>query len=177
VDDLLLDRARILSYLRELADVLAETTRHPTELVVVGGSYMALRSLRDATRDVDSIRQLASTVKAAIATVGERHGLTPDWLNDRAAGYAPFGWHLGDCELLLDEPMLRVYTPSPRIMFVMKVFAERTIDHDDLVALWPLCGFTDAEEALAHFDAAYPQAKEDAHRIEWIARIQAEAND
>ena len=57
-----------------------------------------------------------------------------------------------------------------RQVFVMKLFAARarTRDHDDLVALWPRCGFASAEEAVELYRAAYPHEAEDPHLVEYV---------
>lgn len=42
-------------------------------------------------------------------------------------------------------PNLGVRTADPDVTFVMKPCRADALDQEDLVALWPLCGFTDTE--------------------------------
>lgn len=60
--------------LTEVAEELAPPQR---TLVIVGGSLLAWHGLRDATEDVDTIRQLDGGLKAAVAVVATRHDLAP----------------------------------------------------------------------------------------------------
>jgi hypothetical protein len=52
------------------------------ELVLVGGASILLNyHFRDMTNDIDAIISAPSVMKDAINAVGERHGLSPGWLN------------------------------------------------------------------------------------------------
>jgi hypothetical protein len=53
---------------------------------------------------------------------------------------------------------------------MMKLFAARgrTRDYDDLVALWPECGFESAEQAVELYRAGYPHEAEDPHLLDYI---------
>lgn len=80
-----LDAATISQYVTEVAEALPVAgDRHV--VIVAGGALLAWRGLREATRDVDSIRRLDDELRAAIEKVARRHGLAPRWLNDSAAG-------------------------------------------------------------------------------------------
>src|SRR5437764_10882616 len=85
-----LGKPEILSYLEEVAEELARRAV-VCRLVVVGGSYLALHDLREATADVDSLTRLTDEVRAVVRQVGDRHGLRANWLNDSAATFAPAG--------------------------------------------------------------------------------------
>ena len=51
----------------------------------------------------------------------------------------------------------------------MRLFAARvrTRDDDELVALWPECGFDSAEEAVELYRDAYPHEAEDPYLVEY----------
>ena len=53
----------------------------------------------------------------------------------------------------------------------MKVEAARTRDFDDLVALWPRCGFDSAQQAADEYRLAYPDAPDDPYLTDWIMGI------
>ena len=59
----------------------------------------------------------------------------------------------------------------------MKLFAvlTRAADYDDLVRLWPHCGFASAEEAANEMREAYPAAPDDPYLVEYVAGIAREA--
>ncbi len=105
--DRLLDRDAIRSLLLEVADELSgdEGTR---TLVMVGGSLLAWRGLRQSTEDVDSVRLLDAPLRAAVARVAERHDLAPDWLNSHATAFAPNTLDLDECDVLIEGGALRV---------------------------------------------------------------------
>lgn len=80
----LFDRAAILDHLTELNTALAQQHAERVDLLVVGGSYLALRGLRAGTRDIDTADHLDVAAKLAIATVAEQRSLPAHWLNDSA---------------------------------------------------------------------------------------------
>ena len=98
--DPLLDADAIRGLLNEVADELEAMVQpgsERAEVVVVGGAMLALHGLRSATHDVDSVRPVPVTLAAAVATVADRHGLAPRWLNDRARGFLPVTFEVSEC--------------------------------------------------------------------------------
>lgn len=156
-----LDADRIRLYLAELDQLLPDGSRH--ELIMVGGSLLALHGLRDATRDVDSIRRLDAQVQHAAAEVASRHGLAPTWLNDRAAMFWPAGLTEQMCETVIDHPRLRVLAPPLEYVFAMKLEALGLRDRDlaDLRSLWPHCHFRSPDEAAQMWHSCYPHREPD----------------
>lgn len=77
-------------------------------VILAGGALLAWGDLRDTTRDVDSVERLDEDLRAAVASVAERQGLSTDWLNDRAAGFRPATFDVANCALLLDHRNLLV---------------------------------------------------------------------
>ena len=138
---------------------------------MVGGSLLALRGFREATNDVDSIRQLGASVKKAVAQVGERHGLAPRWLNDSAFAFYPQTLNGEDCTVELDHPRLRVLGAPLQQVFVMKLFAARAVDIADLTTIWSECGFESPEQAAKLYFAAFPHLESDEFLVEEIRSI------
>ncbi len=159
-----LEAHEIAAYLHEVADELADHERHT--IVIAGGALLAFHQLRSTTADVDAIRQLPAAVRRAAQVVAQRHDLSPTWLNDSASAFRPDTLADSDCEVLVDHPRLRVLGAPLRQVFLMKVDAARTRDFDDLVALWPLCGFTSATQAATEYREAYPDAPDDPYQIQ-----------
>ncbi len=164
-----LDASKIRAYLREVSEALPpEGPRHT--IVVVGGSLLAFHGLRQTTLDVDTVGRIDQELREAVEQVAHVHDLPPAWLNDSAAAFRPQTFLDDDCEILLDLPRLLVLSAPLRQVFVMKLFAARgrTRDYDDLVALWPPCGFDSAEQAVELYRAAYPHEAEDPHLVEYV---------
>lgn len=158
-----------------VTEVAAETpAREPRRsIIIVGGSLLAWRGLRDTTADVDTIRRLDDDLRHAVARVAKRHDLAIRWLNDSAAAFSPQTLDESACDVLLNHPNLLVLGAPLRAVFAMKLFAARAADYDDLVRLWPLCHFVSAEEAADEMREAFPAAPDDpylAHHVTAIAR-------
>lgn len=98
---------------------------------------LALRGLRDATRDVDSVSRLDDDLAAAIARVAERHGLAPRWLNDSALPFLPATLREDHCDVLIDRTALRVLGASFDDVFIMKLCACRELPTP---TTWKPCG-------------------------------------
>jgi hypothetical protein len=158
----------------EVADALPPgEPRHM--IIVAGGSLLAWQGLRETTMDVDSVQRLSTALRTAVAEVAVRHDLGPHWLNDNAAMFRPQTLNESNCSVLLDHPRLLVLGASYRDVFLMKLFAARATDHDDLVRLWPLSGFASPEAAAADMYAAFPAAAADPHLAEYVATIVRES--
>jgi hypothetical protein len=64
---------------------------------------------------------------------------------------------------LFERMSLIVLGPPADFVFLMKLFAARAVDYDDMVALWPSCSFGSADDAVSRFHAAYPHVERDPH--------------
>lgn len=166
-----LDRDAILGLLDDVAMRLERAGHERLELVVVGVAFMALYALRATTADIDTITRLDDEVRSTVEAVAVERGLRPDWLNDRAAGFAPVGLATADCETLLARPRLIALGPPADFVFLMKLQAARAVDYDDMIALWPRCSFSSPEAAVDAFEAAYPHEEQDLHLVDFVARI------
>jgi len=133
---LLTDRDELETLFDELG---AELTRLGTtaEVVMVGGSWMLWHSQRASTRDVDSARRFDTDISEAVERAGFNHDLSAGWLNDAAAAFWPSGASYDDCEVVYQQGPVLVRTPSPDIIFVMKLYRAHPQDREDLVTLWP----------------------------------------
>ena len=73
----------------ELASEL-DAAGQRAEIFLVGGAAIALCfDVRRATRDLDAIFAPTDSVRRAAASVADREGLDPDWLNDAVKGFLP----------------------------------------------------------------------------------------
>lgn len=172
----LTDRSELERLFEELATEL-KGLGLSADVVMIGGSWMLWHSHRASTWDVDSGRRLVSGAGEAIERVGERHGLDKRWLNDRAAAFWPANATYGECETVFEHEALVVRVPSAKVVFVMKLYRAHPQDREDLISLWPSCGFADPGEAATAFWSAYPHAPDDEFLAEFIAVIAGEATD
>ncbi|MDQ3611254.1 MAG: DUF6036 family nucleotidyltransferase [Actinomycetota bacterium] len=169
-----LDGQRIVQYLNEVADRLGPDGPEHT-VIVVGGSLLALRDLRQTTVDIDSVRRLDAELMTAVAAVASDHGLAPRWLNDSAAMFKPATLRDGDCHVELERGRLLVLSAPLDQVFVMKLYASRAPDLDDMVTLWPHCTFGSAQAVVDAFHVAYPHLEHDPYLIDHVAAIAAAA--
>jgi hypothetical protein len=172
--ELLSDREELETIFDELAEELTRLAA-TTDVVMVGGAWMLWHAQRASTHDVDSARRFETDVSDAIALVGARHDMRRDWLNDAAAGFWPSGARYDDCTVVYERGGLVVRTPSPEVIFVMKLYRAHPQDREDLVALWPLCRFGEPEKAADAFRSAYPHAPEDDYLVSYIAEVARDA--
>ncbi|MCB0970942.1 MAG: hypothetical protein KDB21_14350 [Acidimicrobiales bacterium] len=146
------------------------------EIIVVGGSWLLWHAERSATRDVDSARRLEPELTEAARRVAARHAVGDDWLNDGAAAFWPANAdQLGDCTTAYEAGGLVVKMAPAGAVFVMKLYRATPQDHQDMVTLWPRCGFTSPQEAADAFERAYPQAPDDEFLVDYIREIAREA--
>jgi hypothetical protein len=158
-----------------LVDVGAELERRglTRSIVIVGGAYVASRGVRTSTTDVDTVDELDDDLRSAIAVVAERHGLEPDWLNDRARPWRPATFDPRTGTPLLLAGGLEVIAPPSDVIVLMKIAAGGRTPNDalDLRSLWPTTSFLDTEQAVAAFYAAYPHEEPDPHLADWIRSV------
>ncbi len=112
-----------------------------------------------------------------MTTVAVRHGLAPTWLNDRSAPFAPATLQDKDCPVLLQRGRLNVLGAPLSQVFLMKLYAARARDYDDLVVLWPRAGFRSPEEAASALFTAFPHAPDDPHLADYVRAIAEAAQD
>lgn len=164
-----LNAGDIAGLLHEVADELAPGLRRT--IVVVGGALLALYGLREATHDVDTATPLDEDLTRAVERVADRRGLAPRWLNDRARPYLPATFDEAGCETLLDHDALLVLGAPIDQVFLMKVFASRAADVEDIAVLWEHCSYETPEDAARAFHEAYPHLEHDGHLADFIRQI------
>ncbi len=163
-------RHELESIFEELAVELDESGI-TVDVVMAGGSWMLWHSQRASTRDVDSARRFDADVQAAINRVGAGHDLQEGWLNDAASPFWPSDANYVDCQVVFERAALVVRTPSPDVIFVMKLYRADPQDREDLISLWQLCSFTGPAAAVDAFTSAYPHAPDDEYLANYIAGV------
>ena len=73
--------------------------------------------------------------------------------------------------MLLDRPGLTVLGAPLDQVFLMKLFASRAADVEDIEVLWEHCSYETPEEAAAAFHDAYPHLEVDAHLADDIRSL------
>lgn len=165
--------------LEEIFDELATELRRAgvaAEVVMVGGAWLLWHAQRVATRDVDSARRLDAQLAEVIDAVGQRHDLRRGWLNDAAAAFWPASSSFADCQIVYEQDSLVVRTPSPDVIFVMKLYRADPQDREDMVLLWPMCSFESPDDAVDAFEAAYPHAPEDPYLVDYVRQVAQHAS-
>jgi len=165
-----LDGVEMREHLAEVSELLGTEGPHHV-LIVVGGALLALHELRDTTYDIDSISELDQEFRDAVAVVAERHGLATDWLNDRARGFTPATFRIEDCQPLHESPRLLVLGAPFDQVFLMKLYRNDAQDFEDMIRIWPLCGFASAQQVVDLFFDAYPHAPNDEHLVDLVRQI------
>jgi Nucleotidyltransferase of unknown function (DUF6036) len=151
----LLTRSDLLALLGELADEL-DRDGHHGHLFIVGGAAMALGyDTRRSTRDLDAVFEPKSVVYDAVRTIGRRHDLADDWLNDAVKGFLP--GEDPNATTVFERPGLSVRVASAPYLFAMKAIAARDArDAADLVQLYRLSGFPSVDDAIDCVAGYYP---------------------
>jgi Nucleotidyltransferase of unknown function (DUF6036) len=172
MSDFLFNREEILASLHALSEVLEQRGSGPQTVVVVGGSFVTLQGMRtEGTRDIDTANRLPDVLKDAAAEVAQRRGYRADWLNDRAVPFVPSEFSIDQCSVLMETGPLRVLTPPPETVFLMKLQASRSRDQEDLIALWRECSFESFEAVVDQYQTAYPLATQDPYLINYVRDI------
>lgn len=163
--------AEVRRLIVELADSLAPSERR--DIVVVGGSLLALHGLRDSTADVDSLTPLDEILREHIAEIAANHDLRDDWLNDHAAPFSPLGLTTQQCDVLFEHRGLRVLGVPLPLVFLMKIDRAQEQDVADMVRLWPVVRstFRDLRHVVDEYAAAYPNAREDPYLEQFLAEV------
>ncbi|MEZ5086910.1 MAG: DUF6036 family nucleotidyltransferase [Tessaracoccus sp.] len=152
-----LTRDEVLSLLEEVGEILVRQGIEAS-IYIVGGAAMALEfDARRITRDVDAdVRSGGDAFWEAVAAVADRHGLSLDWINSRAAAFFSNESDTDAHELTL--PGLRIAVASPRHLIAMKLRAMRRRDIDDLETLFRHLRITSPEEAAAIHDEFFDES-------------------
>lgn len=162
----------IVRLLQAVNEQLEELCAEKQEIVIVGGSSLALMGLRESTRDIDLVTAIDDSLLAAIIQVANAFQISENWMNNSARFFAPRNTSLDHCAIFLDLSKLRIHFLHTDDLFVMKLYASRgPIDFLDLVLLWPLCTFAEAKSAVNHYWDLYEGAYPDEFLEEYVQRI------
>jgi hypothetical protein len=162
----------IVRLLQAVNEQLEELCAEKQEIIIVGGSSLALMGLRESTRDIDLVTAIDDSLLAAIIQVANAFQISENWMNNSARFFAPRNTSLDHCSIFLDLRKLRIHFLHTDDLFVMKLYASRgPIDFLDLVLLWPLCTFSDAKSAVNHYWDLYEGAYPDEFLEKYVQRI------
>ncbi|WP_419923750.1 DUF6036 family nucleotidyltransferase [Candidatus Poriferisocius sp.] len=126
----------------------------PIRIVACGGAVMLLKYDIRRTNDVDVISEpFPGELRSAAQTVGERHGLRDEWINDAAKISIPR--LTPRFETLYSGRRLSVLSPGPHFILAMKLAACRDVDFDDAVRLIQEIGYRDVDQVLDLIDQAW----------------------
>ena len=101
------------------------------EVYIFGGAAMVVGyHSRDATHDVNSIREPHGAVLHAAHAVSREQNLPQSWLNEQGSVWLPPGQKRVGA-VAFEGRGIRVIRADPDVMLAMKVAAFRTSDHPD----------------------------------------------
>lgn len=166
-----LDRDRILQAFEWLGADLAERGLLVEIAVYGGGALMLQFAWRRGTDDVDAVVREGfdeAALAPSVRRVGERMGLSPDWLNNAVGMYTPLDEDEG---LFLSAgsypatgvPGLRTVLAKPDYLLAMKLQALKTFDRGDrdlkdAAALAAHLGIADEAALHALYRSIYGEA-------------------
>ncbi len=133
------------------------------EVCIVGGAAMILAfGSRESTRDIDALVMAPAGVREAVAQVAEANGLSPNWLNDGAKGFAS-GISPVLKEFLRFSPLRVVAPPAECILLAMKCLAARVgldeHDKEDTRFLVKHIGLRSPNAILGIVEKYYPKER------------------
>lgn len=134
-----IDGNNLLEYLSALSAELP-STKGDIELLVVGGSALALKYQLRMTVDIDAELKYSHSVKDAVIKVAHRFGIPSDWINDdftKSDSYSIRLWTYA--EFYKQVGKLRVYVVDDLSQVCMKLNAGRRKDKEDLEYLVSKC--------------------------------------
>lgn len=136
------------------------------EVYVFGGAAMAMGyNDQRATKDIDAIitSRKRNLIVKAVATIGRKHGIGEDWLNEAGTSAVPRRKDLGQ-KTVYAGSNLTVRIAGRRHLSAMKLEAGRPVDKDDLAVLVGKFGPDSAEEMVELHHEAYEGRNEKSER-------------
>ncbi|MDR3332726.1 MAG: hypothetical protein LBT08_08855, partial [Synergistaceae bacterium] len=123
----MLSREKILDYLRQLGEALAEQDLRGEILLTGGASMCLVHSARDATKDIDALYEPKDVINRIASKIAEQENLPDDWLND---GVKSFVGPNASVEEFILLKGLRVQTVSAEYLLAMKLMSARYGEKD-----------------------------------------------
>jgi hypothetical protein len=149
---------KLLSLLNEQLQINGVTG----EVCIVGGAAMILAfGSRESTRDIDALLMTPASVRTAVQQVAEAGGLSSNWLNDGAKGFAS---ELStEMKEVLNFSHLRVVAPPAAYILAMKCLAARVgldeHDKEDTKFLIMHIGLRSPNAVLENVEKYYPKER------------------
>lgn len=149
-----LNNTEILELIAEVDHELADRDE-PISIVVVGGAAIALQWGNRTTYDIDiASDDMPLELRSAVAQVGNRRGIRPDWLNDGVKGYVPI--FSPSLRSVYEGRNLLVFGADAKYLLAIKLRRSRIVDRIDILSLMKLTGLVDKEALLHLVETAYP---------------------
>ena len=127
-------------------------------VLIGGGASLALLWGTRGTNDVDVVSDdLTPELRAVVAKVGKKEGISEDWLNDGAKGFVPT--LTADPELIYGGQKLRVYSANAFYLLAMKLMAARSEDFQDLLVLMEKAQVFTVDGLLDLVERGYPHRR------------------
>jgi len=151
-----------LESLLSLLNEQLQTNGVTGEVCIVGGAAMILAfGSRESTRDIDALVMAPASVRTAVAQVAETNGLSPNWLNDGAKGFA--SGQSTEMKEILKFSHLRVVAPPAEYILAMKCLAARVgldeHDKEDTKFLMKHIGLRSPNTVLEIVEKYYPKER------------------
>ena len=142
-------------HLRRLFAAVDRELTGEVSLLIGGGASLALLWDTRGTYDVDVVSDdMTPELRAAVARVGTREGISQDWLNDGAKGFVP---HIpAEPQIVYRGRNLRIFSANARYLLAMKLMAAREEDSGDILLLMEKAQMFTVEELLQLVEIAYP---------------------
>ena len=125
---------------------------------IVGGAAMLLRydADRRVTPDIDASIHTSDDIDAIVRQISDERGWPVDWLNSKAATFAPIAaeplW-----EPLWDDEQISIWVATPGSLLAMKLRAARPArDTDDIATLLALLSIDSVDGAEEVFEHSFP---------------------
>ncbi len=133
-----LDRRELIRFIREVDEELATITSRHHDMVIGGGAAIALLwNERRLTNDIDVVSEgMTPELRKAIGRVAAANSqqLKPGWFNDAAKVAAP-QMGITNPILVFDGLRLHLYVAPAKYLLLMKLFAARAGDTQDILTL------------------------------------------
>ena len=164
------DKDSLEQLFREIDEELSEPLG--IHLVVVGGAALIFAGLNRATEDVDSVmRRLPDQLREAIRVVAERHGLPESWFDTRPWHLTPRVFWRFEYRPIFEGAKYIIYRPDLTYILVMKLYAARDKDVQDVLWLMRQTGRETSGTLEYLVEEAYGQDALDDHVKGFIRKV------
>lgn len=152
-----LTRDQMIDGLRKVVAVLHE--RGSTASIrILGGAAILLRydADRRVTPDIDASIQSNDDIDAIVRDIADERGWPLDWLNSKAATFAPIAaeplW-----DPVWDDERISIWVATPGSLLAMKLRAARPArDTDDIATLLAILSISSVDKAEQVFEHYFP---------------------